>query len=117
MNIFATDMREQLLMDLSLNLKAVVSQRLVPSLDGKLACAVEVMMNTPRISELIREGSFSEIKELMDKGDTPEIQTFDQSLFDLFTTGKISKKNALEFADSSSNLEWKMNFGDQQAQG
>jgi len=117
MNIFPTDMREQLLMDLSLNLKAVVSQRLVPSLDGKLACAVEVMMNTPRISELIREGSFSEIKELMDKGDTPEIQTFDQSLFDLFTAGKISKKNALEFADSSSNLEWKMNFGGQQAQG
>ncbi len=117
MNIFPRDMREHLLMDLSLNLKAVVSQRLVPSSDGKLACAVEVMMNSPRISDLIREGNFNEIKELMEKGDSSGMQTFDQSLFQLFTAGKITKKAALDFADSSSNLEWKMNFGGEQAQG
>jgi twitching motility protein PilU len=117
MNIFPTDMREQLLMDLSLNLRAVVSQRLIPSSDGKLACAVEVMMNSPHISDLIREGNFNEIKEIMEKGETAGMQTFDQSLFDLFSAGKITKKNALDFADSSTNLEWKINFGGQQAQG
>ena len=83
MNMFPTDMREQLLMDMSLNLKAVVSQRLVPAMGGKLACVVEVMMNSPYISELLREGNFNEIKEVMEKGDTVGMQTFDQSLYDL----------------------------------
>ncbi len=116
-NMFPSDMREQLLMDLSLNLNAVVSQRLLPDRNGKLVCVVEVMMNTPHISELIREGNFKEIKEIMEKGGTDGMQTFDQSLFDLFKAGKISKKNALAFADSATNLEWKMNFGGEQNVG
>lgn len=111
MNMFPTDMREQLLMDLSLNLKAVVSQRLVPAMNGKLACAVEIMMNTPYIAELLREGNFNEIKEIMEKGDTVGMQTFDQSLYDLYKSDKISIKSALAYADSSTNLEWKINFG------
>ena len=111
MNMFPADMREQLLMDLSLNLKAVVSQRLVPGMHGKLACAVEIMMNTPYISELLREGNFNEIKEIMEKGDTTGMQTFDQSLYNLYKDDKISIKNALAYADSSTNLEWKINFG------
>jgi twitching motility protein PilU len=111
MNMFPGDMRDQLLMDLSLNLKAIVSQRLVPASDGKLACAVEVMLNTPYISELIRDGNFKEIKQIMEKGETSGMQTFDQSLFELFKSGRISRKNALTYADSSTNLEWKMNFG------
>lgn len=116
-NMFPADMREQLLMDMSLNLKAVVSQRLVPAKDGKLACVVEVMINTPYISELIREGNFNEIKEVMEKGDTVGMQTFDQSLFALYQANKISMKNALTYADSGTNLEWKINFGGEQSTG
>ena len=114
MNMFPADMREQLLMDLSLNLKAVISQRLVPGMRGKLACAVEVMMNTPYISELLRDGNFNEIKKIMEKGDTAGMQTFDQSLYDLYKADKITIKNALAYADSSTNLEWKINFGGEQ---
>jgi twitching motility protein PilU len=117
MNMFPSDMRDQLLMDLSLNLKAVISQRLVPAMDGKLACAVEVMMNSPYISELLRDGNFNEIKEIMEKGDTVGMQTFDQSLYNLYKADKITIKSALAYADSSTNLEWKINFGgEQQAQ-
>ena len=115
MNMFGTDMREQLLMDLSLNLKAVISQRLVPGMDGKLACAVEIMMNTPYISELLREGNFNQVKEIMEKGDTAGMQTFDQSLYNLYKSDEITIKNALAYADSSTNLEWKINFGGEQA--
>jgi twitching motility protein PilU len=111
MNMFPADMREQLLMDLSLNLKAVVSQRLVPGMKGKLACAVEILVNTPYISELVRDGNFNEIKEIMEKGDTTGMQTFDQSLYNLYKSDVITIKNALAYADSSTNLEWKINFG------
>ncbi len=111
LNMFPTDMHRQLLMDLSLNLKAIISQRLVPGMKGKLACAVEVMVNTPYIKELLREGNFNQIKEIMEKGDTAGMQTFDQSLYDLYKADKISIKNALAYADSSTNLEWKINFG------
>lgn len=114
MNMFSTDMRKQLLMDLSLNLRAVISQRLVPGMNGKLACAVEVMMNSPYISELLRDGNFNDIKEIMEKGDATGMQTFDQSLYDLYKADKITIKNALAYADSSTNLEWKINFGGEQ---
>ena len=114
MNMFPSDMHKQLLMDLSLNLKAVISQRLVPGMKGKLACAVEIMVNTPYIRDLLRDGNFNEIKEIMEKGDTAGMQTFDQSLYDLYKSDKISIKNALAYADSSSNLEWKINFGGEQ---
>jgi twitching motility protein PilU len=114
MNMFPSDRRNQLLMDLSLNLKAVISQRLVPAVDGKLACAVEVMMNSPYIAELLREGNFNEIKEIMAKGDTEGMQTFDQSLYQLYKANTITLKSALAYADSSNNLEWKINFGGEQ---
>ena len=117
MNMFPSSMHNQLLMDLSLNLKAVISQRLVPAINGKLACAVEIMMNSPYIAELLRNGNFSEIKAIMEKGDTLGMQTFDQSLYNLYKANVITIKNALAHADSSTNLEWKINFGgDQQAQ-
>ncbi|MCP4186450.1 MAG: PilT/PilU family type 4a pilus ATPase [Gammaproteobacteria bacterium] len=114
MNMFPTEMRKQLLMDLSLNLKAVISQRLVPGMHGKLACAVEVMVSTPYISELMRDGNFNEIKEIMEKGDTTGMQTFDQSLYNLYKSDVITIKSALAYADSSTNLEWKINFGGDQ---
>lgn len=116
MNMFPTDMREQLLMDLSLNLKAIISQRLVPAMDGKQACAVEVLKNSPYIAELMRDGNFNEIKEIMEKGDTVGMQTFDQSLFNLYKSDRITIKNALSYADSSTNLEWKINFGGEHQQ-
>ena len=114
MNMFGHDLRDQLLMDLSVNLKAVISQRLVPGMQGQLACAVEVMLNTPYISELLREGNFNEIKKIMEKGDVAGMQTFDQSLYDLYKADKITIKNALAYADSSTNLEWQINFGGDQ---
>ncbi len=114
MNMFPSEMHKQLLMDLSLNLKAVISQRLVPGMKGQLACAMEIMVNSPYIRELLREGNFNEIKEVMDKGDTAGMQTFDQSLYDLYKADKITIKNALAYADSSTNLEWKINFGGEQ---
>ena len=113
MNMFPTDMRNQLLMDLSLNLKAVISQRLLPGMKGKLACAVEILMNTPYISELLRDGNFHAIKEIMEKGETTGMQTFDQSLYDLYKSDQITIKSALAYADSSTNLEWKINFGEE----
>lgn len=116
MNMFPTDMRRQLLMDLSLNLKAVISQRLVPGMKGKLACAVEILLNTPYISELLREGNFNEIKEIMERGDATGMQTFDQSLYNLYKSDQITIKSALAYADSSTNLEWKINFGEDKKQ-
>jgi twitching motility protein PilU len=117
MNMFPGDMRTHLLMDLSLNLNAIVSQRLIPSEQGNLICAVEVLLNTPHISDLIREGNFKEIKEMMEKDETSGMRTFDKSLYDLFKAGEISKRNALDFADSSTNLEWKISFGGKEAAG
>ena len=68
-------------------------------------------MNTPYISQLLREGNFNEIKDIMEKGDTTGMQTFDQSLYQLYKADAISIKSALAYADSSTNLEWKINFG------
>ena len=90
-NFFPTDARNQILMDLSLNLAGIVSQRLVQSTDGGRLPAVEVLMNTPYISELIRKGDFGEIKEVMEKGAAVGMQTFDQCLHDLF---KMEKNHA-----------------------
>jgi twitching motility protein PilU len=111
LNFFPTEAHNQILMDLSLNLNAILAQRLVTGRDGKRVVAVEAMINTPYITQLIREGKFNEIKEVMHKAGEAGMQTFDQSLYDLFRAGKIDLKTALANADSSSDLEWKINFG------
>lgn len=111
LSFFSVDAANQVLMDMSLNLKAIVSQRLIQSRDGKRVAAIEILINTPYISELIRKGEFGEIKETMEKGAADGMQTFDQSLYDLFKKGKIDLKSALTNADSRSNLEWRINFG------
>ncbi|MDR2614322.1 MAG: type IV pili twitching motility protein PilT, partial [Candidatus Accumulibacter sp.] len=99
------DRRQQLLMDLSLNLRALVSQRLLPRKDGKgRAAAVEIMLNSPLISDLIFKGEVQEIKELMKRSRELGMQTFDQSLFDLFEAGRISYEDALRNADSINDL-------------
>ena len=111
LNFFPNDAHNQILMDLSLNLNAILAQRLVPSVDGTRVAAVEVMVNTPYISSLIREADFHGIKAIMEKGSDEGMQTFDQSLHILYKDGRIDLKTALANADSSSDLEWKINFG------
>ena len=104
-NFFPEERRPQLLMDLSLNLKAVVSQRLIPREDGKgRVPAVEVMINTPLMSDLIFKGEVHEIKELIKKSTELGMQTFDQALFNLFEEGKVGMEDALRFADSVNDL-------------
>ncbi|MDQ7074634.1 MAG: PilT/PilU family type 4a pilus ATPase [Gammaproteobacteria bacterium] len=111
-NLFPHEMRDQILMDLSLNLNAIISQRLLPSKSGKRVPAMEVMIVTPYISELIRKGDFHKVKEAMAKGGGHEsMLTFDQSLYALFKSGKVELHTALDYADSRSDLEWKINFG------
>ncbi|BCL76192.1 twitching motility protein PilT [Jeongeupia sp. HS-3] len=104
-NFFPEERKAQLLMDLSLNLKAFVSQRLVPHRAGKgRVAAVEVMLNSPLISELVFKGDVHEIKEIMKRSRELGMQTFDQSLFDLHEAGKISYEDALRNADSVNDL-------------
>ena len=104
-NFFPEERRQQLLMDLSLNLKALISQRLVP-LEGRKGrvAAVEVMINSPLISDLIFKGNVSEIKEIMKKSRELGMQTFDQHLFELYEQGQISYEDALRNADSVNDL-------------
>ena len=104
-NFFPEERRQQLLMDLSLNLRGFISQRLIPLKEGKGRCAaVEIMLNSPLISDLIFKGEVHEIKEIMKKSRELGMQTFDQSLFDLFEAGKISYEDALRNADSVNDL-------------
>src|SRR6187431_330960 len=104
-NFFPEERRQQLLMDLSLNLKAVISQRLIPLREGKgRAAAVEVLLNSPLISDLIFKGEIHEIKEIMKKSRELGMQTFDQALFDLYELGRISYEDALRFADSTNEV-------------
>jgi twitching motility protein PilU len=104
-NFFPEERRTQLLMDLSLNVRAMISQRLIPKKDGKgRMAAVEIMLNSPLISDLIFKGSVGEIKEVMKRSRELGMQTFDQSLFDLYEAGAISYEDALRNADSLNDL-------------
>ena len=104
-NFFPESRRQQLLMDLSLNLKAVISQRLIPLREGKgRAAAVEVLLNSPLISDLIFKGEIHGIKEIMKKSRELGMQTFDQALFDLYEQGRIGYEDALRFADSTNEV-------------
>jgi twitching motility protein PilU len=104
-NFFPEERHQQLFMDLSLNLKAIVSQRLIPLKEGKgRAAAVEVLLNSPLISDLIAKGEIAEIKEIMKKSKELGMQTFDQALFNLFEEGRISYDDALRFADSMNEV-------------
>jgi twitching motility protein PilU len=104
-NFFPEERRAQLLMDLSLNLRALISQRLVPLKSGSGRCAaVEIMLNSPLISDLIYKGQIHEIKEAMKKSRELGMQTFDQALFDLIQADRISIDQALRHADSMNDL-------------
>ena len=104
-NFFPEERRHQLLMDLSLNLRAMISQRLIPKKDGKgRAAAVEILLNSPLISDMIFKGEVHEIKGIMAKSRELGMQTFDQHLFDLYEAGEISYEDALRNADSMNEL-------------
>ena len=104
-NFFPEERRNQLLMDLSSNMKAVISQRLIRTEDGKgRRAAVEIMLNTPLISDLILKGDFHELKPIMGKSRELGMQTFDQALFELYNDGAISYDEALRNADSANEL-------------
>lgn len=111
-NFFPEERHAQLLQDLSLNLRAFVSQRLIPTVDGKRCAAIEVLLNSPRVEELIKQGEVAEIKEVMEKSERMGMQTFDMALLNLFKAGKISKEEALKNADSENNLRLKIELNE-----
>jgi twitching motility protein PilU len=115
-NFFPEERRAQLLMDLSLNLKGLISQRLVPKQEGKgRFAAVEVLLNTPLIADLIFKGEVAEIKEIMKKSRNLGMQTFDQALFDGFETNQITFEDALRNADSVNDLRLQIKLNSQRA--
>ena len=103
-NLFPEERRAQLLMDLSLNLKAVISQRLLPKVGGGRVAAIEIMINSPLIQNLIFKGKVHEIKEIMQKSKEAGMQTFDMALFDLYESGTITYEDAMRAADSMNEL-------------
>ena len=115
-NFFPEERRAQLLMDLSLNLKAMVSQRLLPRQEGKgRIAAVEIMLNTPLIADLIFKGEVAEIKELMKRSRELGMQTFDQSLFDLYESQMVTYEDALRNADSVNDLRLQIKLNSHRA--
>ena len=117
-NFFPEERRQQLLMDLSLNLKGVISQRLIPVREGKgRAAAVEIMLNSPLISDLIFKGEVHEIKEIMKKSRELGMQTFDQAIFDLYEAGRISYEDALSFADSTNEVRLNIKLHGKESKG
>jgi twitching motility protein PilU len=115
-NFFPEERRQQLLMDLSLNLRALVSQRLMPLEEGRgRIAAVEIMLNTPLVADLIFKGEVAEIKELMKRSRELGMQTFDQALFDLYENGSISYEDALRNADSVNDLRLQIKLNSQRS--
>lgn len=107
-NFFTEEKRPQLLLDLSFNIRAIVSQRLVSTVDGKRTAAVEILLGSPLILSLIHRGEFAAIKETMEKSTNLGMQTFDQALEQLYFDGKISYEEAIRNADSKNNLRLKI---------
>jgi twitching motility protein PilU len=110
-NLFPNDQHNQVFLDLSQYLRAVLSQRLVMGKNGKRVAAAEVMLNTPHISELIKKGDVVGVKEAVRSTTEKDMQSFDVALFTLYKQGKIDLEEALKNADSRTNLEAKINFG------
>lgn len=108
LNFFPESRHAQVLMQLSLNLRSIISQRLLPAVDGKRVPAVEILMDTPRIKDLIKRGEIDILKEAMEQGVQEGCQTFDHALFLLYKEGKITLEQALIHADSANNLRLKI---------
>lgn len=112
-NFFPEERRPQLLMDLSMNLQCVVSQRLVPTVDKKRCAAVEVLLGTPRVGELIQRGEFDGIKDVMRKSESSGMKTFDSAVFELQQEGLIDEEEALRNADSQNNVRLKIKLANE----
>jgi twitching motility protein PilU len=109
-NFFPEERRPQLLMDLSMNMQCIVSQRLIPTVDGKRCAAIEVLLGTPMIADLILKGEVDGIKEVMQKSENAGMKTFDTALFELYQQGLINEDEALRNADSPNNVRLKIKF-------
>lgn len=111
-NFFPEDRRGQLLMDLSLNLKAIIAQQLIPSIDGKSRrIAVEVLLNTPLAAEIIRKGEIHKLKDLMKQSTQQGMKTFDQALFELYKDKEITEEDAIQYADSANEVRLMIKLG------
>ena len=114
-NFFPEERHKQLFLDLSLNMVAFVSQRLVPTIDGKRCAAIEILIGTPRVCDLIKQGKVMEIKEVMEKSEQQGMKTFDSALFDLYKQGKISYEETLKNADSKNNVRLRIQLSEGKA--
>ncbi len=103
-NFFPEERHKQLFLDMSLNMRGIVSQRLIPTVDGKRCAAIEILLGTPRVCDLVKQGKVDEIKEVMQKSEAQGMQTFDTALYHLYKAGKISFEEAMKNADSKNNL-------------
>ncbi len=113
-NFFPEERRTQLLMDLSLNVRAIISQRLIPTKDGKRIVAVEILLGTPLICDLILKGEMNKIKEVMQKSENIGMQTFDAALYHIYKAGHITLEEALRNADSQNNLRLRISLEEKQ---
>jgi len=111
-NFFPEERHKQLLNDLSLNIQGFISQRLIPTVDGKRCAAVEVLLGTPIVRDVIKRGGVSELKEIMEKSVNLGMQTFDHALLELFREGRISEEETIRNADSANNIRLKINLAD-----
>jgi len=116
MYLLPSEHKDRVLMDISLNLRAIIAQRLIPGTDGRYVLATEVLVNSPFSAEVIRKGDLQGLKDIIEKGAVDGMHTFDQSLAELYKKGKITREEALGNASSKNNLEWMLNFneGDEQ---
>lgn len=108
--LLPAEQKERVLMDMSLNLSAIIAQRLIPDIHGKYVLATEVLINSPYSAEVIRKGYFQDLKDIIEKSAVDGMHTFDQSLAKLFKQGKITREVALDNATSRNNLEWMLSF-------
>lgn len=111
-NFFPEERHKQLFLDLSLNLRGLVSQRLIPTPDGRRAAAIEVLLGTPRVQDLIKTGKVDEIRGVMEKSEEQGMKSFDAALYDLYRSGQISLEEALKNADSKNNLRLRVQLSE-----
>ncbi|WP_253447873.1 PilT/PilU family type 4a pilus ATPase [Halomonas sp. Y3] len=116
-HFFPHERHEQIWLDLSLNLRAIVAQQLLPTVDGGRCAAIEILLRSPLISDLIGKGDVSEIKRVMGRSRDQGMQTFDQALYDLFRAGRITEEVALVHADSANDLRMMIKYGDEGSEG
>lgn len=113
MNFFPPERHAQIYLQLSLNLRAIVSQRLVKSIDGGRVPAIEILLDSPRVKDLIHKAKIAELKEAMELSTNIGMQTFDQSLYDIYRAGKISYEEAIKNADSANNLRLRIKLSEE----